>query len=173
MVTIAVLAIILAIAVPSFTSLINSNRLSSQVNELVAGLQYARFESLRRNVRTTVCQTTNGTSCSNAANWDGWLIFTDLDKDSNPDEGELVKVGYVVSPMQLVNSDNIIGNRFDFRPDGMARSGVSLLKATLRVCIKTSQPKTNARDLEITSGSRFEVKKIDATNACSPPGNPS
>jgi len=55
MVTIAVLAILLAIGIPSFASLIASNRLTSATNELVAALQTARTEAIRRNVRVTVC----------------------------------------------------------------------------------------------------------------------
>ena len=62
MITLVVLAVLITLAVPSFTSLINSNRLAAQANELVAGLQEARLESLRSNRRVTVCRSTNGTT---------------------------------------------------------------------------------------------------------------
>src|SRR5690606_4323840 len=45
MVVVAVVAILAVVAYPSLTSVINSNRLSSNANELVASLQYARSEA--------------------------------------------------------------------------------------------------------------------------------
>lgn len=49
MVTIAVLAIALTLAVPSLTDLIRSNRVTSQTNEFVALLHLARTDAIRRN----------------------------------------------------------------------------------------------------------------------------
>ena len=58
MITLAVLAILLSLAVPSFTSVINANRLTAQANELVADLQLARTEAIRRNQPApTTCAT--------------------------------------------------------------------------------------------------------------------
>lgn len=172
MVTIAVLAIVVAMAVPSFQSLTNSSRLTSTANELMAALQYARSESLRRNVRTTVCQSSTGTTCSTTATWPGWIVFTDLDRDDVPDAGEVMRVGVVSAPLQIENSGAITSNRFSFRPDGMARSGSTLLNAALRVCIKTNNPPENARDVLIGSGSRILVQSVNATTACTAPANP-
>src|SRR3546814_3559152 len=54
MLTIAVAAILLAIATPSFTSIINSNRLTGAANEMVATLQAARMEAVRLNTTVNV-----------------------------------------------------------------------------------------------------------------------
>ncbi|WP_414397408.1 Tfp pilus assembly protein FimT/FimU [Xanthomonas campestris] len=48
MVTVAVLAIVLAVAVPAFGTLIRSSRLTSNANEVVAALQLARSEAVRQ-----------------------------------------------------------------------------------------------------------------------------
>ncbi len=55
MVTLAVLAI----AVPSYTSLITTNRIASGVNELAASLNHARSEAAKRGLRVTVCKSAN------------------------------------------------------------------------------------------------------------------
>ncbi len=55
MVTVAVLAIIAAIAVPAMQGLIAANRLSAASTELVTALQLARSEAIRRNAAVTVC----------------------------------------------------------------------------------------------------------------------
>ena len=67
MVTLAVLAILIAMAVPSFTSIINNNRLAAQANEVITSLQVARTEAIRRNERVTVCRSTDGATCSAAS----------------------------------------------------------------------------------------------------------
>src|SRR3546814_19233482 len=66
MVTISVLAILMMLAVPSFTSIINSNRLTAQSNEVVAALQLARMEAIKQNRRAIVCRSATGTTCANA-----------------------------------------------------------------------------------------------------------
>src|SRR5690606_10966940 len=49
MVVVAVVAILAVVAYPSLTSVVNSNRLASNANELVASLQHARSEAIRGN----------------------------------------------------------------------------------------------------------------------------
>ncbi|EWH00614.1 GspH/FimT family pseudopilin [Halomonas sp. BC04] len=48
LVTIAVMAIMATIAVPGFQSMIASNRLASDYNEILSGLNYARSEAIKR-----------------------------------------------------------------------------------------------------------------------------
>lgn len=60
MVTLGVIAILMVIAVPSFNSMINSNRLTTAANELVAGLNTARMEAIKRNAYTQFCSDTSG-----------------------------------------------------------------------------------------------------------------
>ena len=50
MVTIAVLAIVLTIAVPSFQGVIRSNQLTTEANTLASALQLARSEAVKRGV---------------------------------------------------------------------------------------------------------------------------
>ncbi|MEB1220701.1 Tfp pilus assembly protein FimT/FimU [Xanthomonas campestris pv. campestris] len=64
MVTVAVLAIVLAVAVPAFGTLIRSSRLTSNANEVVAALQLARSEAVRQNSLVAVCRSDNGSTCA-------------------------------------------------------------------------------------------------------------
>ena len=176
MVTVVILAVLMAIAIPNFRGVIMSNKLSSQSNELLAALQYARSESIRRNVRVTFCQSANGTSCSTNAAWTGWLVFADSNRNNTADADEAIRTGTLVDPTQLVESSNISSDRFNFYPDGLARKGVSgseLLNAKLRVCVKGTDSliKPNSRDLNIVSGSRMSIETGQDIN-CAAPGNP-
>ncbi|EHR41746.1 GspH/FimT family pseudopilin [Alishewanella jeotgali] len=58
MVTIAVLAIIIGIAAPSFVEMMRQNTLRSQANELLGVMHYARTEAIKRRVNVTVNLTT-------------------------------------------------------------------------------------------------------------------
>ena len=78
LVTIAILAILLAIAVPNFITFVQNSRLVGQTNDLVTALNYARSEAIKRGVRVSVCSRLDNTTCSGATvvNWDaGWLVF--------------------------------------------------------------------------------------------------
>ena len=64
MITVAVAAILLIIAVPSFNNIINSNRLTTATNTLVNALNTARMEAIKRNASVQFCSnsTANNTS---------------------------------------------------------------------------------------------------------------
>ena len=82
-VTISVLGILLSIAVPSFSKMIERNRVSTGTNEFISALMLTRSEAVTRSLPMSLCVSSNGTTC-NAALDDyskGWLIFSDCDKD--------------------------------------------------------------------------------------------
>jgi type IV fimbrial biogenesis protein FimT len=171
-ITVVVLSILLALAAPLFTGVINGNRLTSNANEVVAALQIARSEALRRNARTTFCQSSNGTSCSDAAEWQGWLVFADADGDDVVDETEIVRSGVFVVPVQVIASSNVDDSSIVFRADGLAYTGNNLLEANVRVCLPVTNPSENARDVNIAVGGRVAVRApIDAAGECEAPEN--
>lgn len=77
-VTLAVAAILLAIATPSFAELLRRNRLAAANNELVTALQVARAEALRRGRPVAVCASADQRSCAGSKDWaTGWVVFED------------------------------------------------------------------------------------------------
>ncbi len=82
LVTLAIGAILLAIAIPGYAFLINASRLTAVTNDLVSALHLARSEAIKRGMRVTVCKTSNATAatpaCDTTASWQqGWLVFAD------------------------------------------------------------------------------------------------
>lgn len=169
-VAIAVLAVMVALAVPSFTSLINGNRLTANSNELVASLQLAKMESLRRNLRVAVCESSDGASCTDGDEWSQWITIADADRNGAYDQVLRVSVAeqaIEVRPAEAI-SDN--GNRIEFRADGMARdANGALLDALVSVCLPTTQPAENERLVELAFGSRVNSRRNDAGGACAAP----
>lgn len=89
MVTVAVAAILLAVALPSFQGSLRSNRVATATNEALASLALARSEAIRNTRGAGVCASANGSSCG--ANWNsGWLVWSDADSDGAIDAGETI-----------------------------------------------------------------------------------
>lgn len=94
MITVALFGILLAIATADYGPIINSNRLSSAMNQLQGELSFVRTEAGKTASNTTMCSSTNSTSCNGGSSWGaGWIIFTDSDADATIDAGDrLLKV---------------------------------------------------------------------------------
>lgn len=89
MVTIAIAAILLSLALPSFQGVIRSNRVSTATNELLASLSLARSEAIRNTRGAGICASADGASCG--TDWNsGWLVWSDTDGDGAVDAGETV-----------------------------------------------------------------------------------
>jgi type IV fimbrial biogenesis protein FimT len=171
LVTMAVAAVLLAVAVPSFRSTILSNRLTSTTNDLVGSLAQARSEAIKRGSRVTVCMSANGTTCATAGTWaQGWISFVDVTRTgtaaavdnpdpANPAEPVLTVTQRTPSSALLV-ADPAVAQYVSFSSDGTARlmSGASQA-GTLRIC----EPSTaltdanRARDLQIAAVGRLST----------------
>lgn len=83
MVTIAIIAILAGIALPSYQALIVNSRMTTQASELLTTFEYARSEAVKRNATVTVCPSTDGATCAASAvgaasaDWQtGWIVLT-------------------------------------------------------------------------------------------------
>jgi type IV fimbrial biogenesis protein FimT len=74
MVAVSVLAMLLAIGVPTFQNAALGSRLTASANNLVASIQLARSEAIKRNVTVTVCASADGAACGGG--WEqGWIVL--------------------------------------------------------------------------------------------------
>lgn len=77
LVTISIAAILLGVAIPSFITTIDSNRLATITNEFVTALNMARSEAIKRGMQVTVVR-----KGATSGEWQsGWDVF--LDSDGN------------------------------------------------------------------------------------------
>lgn len=171
MVVLVVLAVLMAMAAPSFEMVRNSSRLSAQVNELVTAVQLARSEAVSRRQWVTVCRSDDGATCSTATtSWAGWMVFADTNRDgARQNTEDRLRIGEVRAPLSVLASNSLTNNLVTFRPDGFARNGNALLNATISVCIPTTKPADNRRQLTIASGSRVAVEATNGNGACATP----
>lgn len=131
LVSVAILAILLSVAVPSFITFVQNSRLVGQTNDLVTSLNYARSEAIKRGVRVSVCSRLNNTTCSGAAvfNWDtGWLVFVNPNGDAVVDVGETVL--QVRQPLENGNTLRTAGiQRVTYQNSGFSNNA-----DTFRLC---------------------------------------
>jgi type IV fimbrial biogenesis protein FimT len=82
MITVAILAIMASIAVPSFSSIIKSSNVNASTNGLYSELLFARAEALKTKQHVYLCPTSDGANCSgyttsNTTDWTGgYMAFT-------------------------------------------------------------------------------------------------
>lgn len=85
MVTLAVLAVLLSIAVPSFADFMRSNRAESQRATVVNSFALARSEAIRRGISV-------GVSPLSGTDWStGWRVWGDANGNGAYDNGEVIK----------------------------------------------------------------------------------
>src|SRR5688572_32614094 len=78
MVTVTVLALLMGIGVPTFRDVSLGSRLSASANDLLASVQLARSEAIKRNVAVTLCASADGVSCAGSGGWEqGWITVID------------------------------------------------------------------------------------------------
>lgn len=150
MVTVAVLAIVLSLGVPSFNSLIINNRLTTQANALVASINLARSEAIKRGVQVRVAE--------ESGHWEtGWRVTVAgagkgnrvLLRRQSSFEGK--------STLSALRDDNSV-KQVNFSPRGFLVGSA----VTFELC-NSGAPANRQKKLIISSSGR--VKVLDS--ACS------
>ena len=111
LISIAVMGIIAAVAIPSFSSLVKNSKLSASLANLKADLYLARNAAIRYNSYAIICpRNKSNNGCSNSPNWEkGWIVFIDHNKDGKcnfsarmcADKGKIIAVGEGVKSSNL------------------------------------------------------------------------
>ena len=82
MVTLAIVAALLGIAVPSYESFINRQRMKTAVAGLHNDLLAARSQAVYRNAVVVACPGDPENGCTGSSDWSGgWIVFEDRNDD--------------------------------------------------------------------------------------------
>lgn len=169
MVTVGILAILAALAVPSFQPLIDKWRVLQAVGNMKSTLYYARSEAIKRGGRIGIQKTDNGDGCTLAGTkqeWAcGWFVFVDSEGTGNgtwnKNKEEILQV---IPPLTNVNvmhtsgAANIKVDRYGMM-SGLNAKGFAFTPKPAG----TSSPAT--RSLCMASGGRIKViEEIPCSN---------
>ena len=100
LVTMLLVALLTGLAIPSFSSVLASQRQRVEINALFHAIHLARKESVMRRKVVSLCPSNDGRTCASSRDWSsGWLMFENTDRDSPPqiDASEVVLANHRVS----------------------------------------------------------------------------
>lgn len=146
MVTLTVLAILLAIAVPSFNEVTLGSKLGSYANNMAASVHLARSEAIKRNAVVNICVSSDGENCS-AGGWEqGWIVISG---DSLLHRQQATAAGFRITESNGIDSLN-------FQPSGFGGTQASML-----VCRATPSVGSKERVVTISPTGRPSIAKTN------------
>ena len=143
--TIAILAIVAGIGVPSFISTIQNNRVQAAANDFFLSIIQARSEAVKRNQAVVLCKSDDGASCTNAGGWEqGWIAF--VSTDTTLDAGEPIFASYGAlngsTTLRAVNgSDDTLSILSD---------GSTGFNEVFNICVNTDTSRGRNIDISVT-----------------------
>lgn len=162
---VAVLAVLIALAAPSFRNTILDSRRTAVTNEVLISLQSARAESFKLSRDAYACPSLDsGASCSTSASaWTtGWMVWVDRDRDGSFDSpDELIR--YQSNDSKGVTlTTNAANARIRYRP-----FQVGLVGASIAVCDERgTTDATQHRSIIVSDTGRPRIAKGDNTGLC-------
>jgi type IV fimbrial biogenesis protein FimT len=179
MLSLALLAILVGIGVPSFRDFSRNGRMVTIANDFLGGIQTARTEAIKRQLPSggvAICPSqepeADEPEClgEDATNFDGWIVF--LDEDNNCDRGadeQILRIGERIdlnnSPARYVSSVSN-GNCISFGATGFLRTDTGRESATRTLfCDERGNQKqpgfelSVARGLDVTTTGRARITR--------------
>lgn len=154
MVTVAVLAIVSAVAAPAMQGLIRANRLNTAASEMTAALQLARSEAIRRNSRVSVCASADSLTCTASADWSSWIV---RGAANVADGAEVIRVQAAPDDVELSGP---VGG-IVFAPSGQVQA-----QQVVAACIPTDNPDENVRQLTVLVSGSVLSANADGGGVC-------
>ena len=167
MVVVALVAILVAIATPSFVGLMQSNRVSAEVNSFVGDLQFARSEAIKQGAPVSVCASSDGLNCLGANTWQsGWIVFLDLDGSGTVTTGDQVlrKRPAWVGGDTFAAAPSITA--VTFSRDGFANLPVAATGASILLALRTEPVNANATRCVSINRVGHQTVVAGGTGAC-------
>lgn len=168
MVTIAVMAILLAVAAPSFNDVTLNSRLGSYANNFVASANLARSEAIKRNAVVVMCVSSDGVNCTTTGGWEqGWIVgcrttnpsmFCD---GSGPDWIILHQQKAFNNGFKMSETSASTIRSIDFMP-----TGAGATQATFSICRAEPHVGISQRQVTISATGRASVVK-SSSSTCS------
>jgi type IV fimbrial biogenesis protein FimT len=178
MITLAIVGTLLTVGVPSLRTFLQNNQLIAATNELLSAIHIARSEAIKQNIAVTVCESSNGSSCSATGNWEnGWIVFVDSNYDlantggvctaSNTDCLLRIHDGFDASQLTVSGLDvnDAAISSFTFTSRGRPRSAIGASQFSL--CSLGSDGATvNSRAVVLSITGRVRVSDNSAVISC-------
>ena len=161
MITLAIVAILVTIAIPNYQTFVLNSRMSAQANDFMTAIGLARSEAIKRATGVSLCKSANGTSCTTSGTWaQGWIVFTDGGTVGTFDGTDVVlQVRGPLEGATTLVGDVGVANFIAYRA-----TGYGTVAGTIALC-PPSPAAVEGRDIEISNTGRARVQRPPAV-AC-------
>ena len=141
MVVLAIAAILVTLAAPSFVRLIQSSQVTGAVNTFLADVRFARSEAVRLGSTVTMCfrrstDDATGPYCGSdtTVGWaNGWVIFRDINEDGTRDYNSdaslndtMLRIQDPITAIGTIPQTSASVKKFKFLPTGRMLNPVTL-----------------------------------------------
>ena len=136
MVALALVAVLVAMAAPGFSRLLQANRVRTEVTRLMTAINLVRSEALRRNLPVTMCPSAaaaTGEAVCGGIYAGGWIVFSDRDRNGAVDASDRV-IRVYAGLSEGFTLTNRAGTRDADDPITYLPDGTSGRNRTLLVC---------------------------------------
>lgn len=130
-ITLAISAILIGLAVPSLQSFMGDSEMTSTSNEFVYSLQTARSEAIKRAGPVGLCPSAqplaDDPTCSATSYANGWIVFFDADGNGQRNAAEaLIQQSEARSPAFTFTPDTALAERVYFGESGTSTNPVGI-----------------------------------------------
>ena len=140
LVGLVVMALLLAMEVPSFSAMLQNTQRSTLTNDFLTDLAVIRVEAIRRGQRVVMCKSASGTACVTTGYWDqGWLLFVDSNNNGLRENTEtLLRQQAALPAGWRLRGNTHVARYVSYHPMGNSRLASGALQAgTLTICALT------------------------------------
>jgi len=163
LITIAVAAVLIVIAVPSFRNITLSNKLTTAANDVISAINVARMEAVKRNANTQLCSNSASVNTADA-----------LGKACTTEIGAVYAMSGAAATPVLAGTPGITGAvqlkgdmkaiRFSGQGLGQAVGTAGPYSGKVADICTSQMSADNHREIWMTAGSILETRKT--TGAC-------
>jgi len=177
--SLVVMGILLIVAAPGFETAVRRTEVVEEANRLLADIQYARSEAIKRGTPVNLCRSGIAATCTEVDctchtdtsqfEWHGgWLLYASNNRDTSydPDAGPLLRQAYKAEETITITSDSNLNQWLSIGPSG---SLDEMGPGFLAVCVNgVSTEDIPGRLVTISLTGRPSITPIPPGGSCTP-----
>ncbi|SHM06046.1 GspH/FimT family pseudopilin [Rhodanobacter sp. OK091] len=168
MITVTIAVVLIMIAVPSFKTIILSNKLTTTSNDLILAINSARMEAVKRNAKTQLCSNSASVNTSdtlgNACTTQTGAVYVLVGGSPATAATVLAGITGITMPIQL--SGNVQALRFNGQGLAYAATATAPYNGTVADICTSQMSNNNHRKITMVAGSILATAPAPDSRAC-------
>lgn len=159
--TLTVLAIVLGLAIPAFTRLLESARVDTAFHAITASFAQARLTAISRQMAVSVCPSGDGRSCRRDLAWEGgWIVYLNQRRQPTPASTQDIVLRRDPNLQGLAIHSTAGRHYMRYQPDGFTAT----TNLTLTIC--TREPALALGEIIVNRSGRVRTRRLSGPIPC-------